>query len=242
MIALNHVCFRYGAQNDFALQDISFTLRPGEICAVLGPSGSGKTTLLRCIAGLLQPSSGEIKTNSTSNKQWHKDCALIFQDHALIPTRNVLWHVCCGALGTYGSLRSLLPWRQTDLEKAAQLIEQVGLSDRECDPVQSLSGGQKQRVAIARALMQAPQYILADEPIASLDPGIAQNILRLLKDIIGKDYSSLISLHQVDVARNFADRIIALHQGRIAYDGPSNEFTPDLEDQIYFPTTQGKAS
>ena len=238
MISVSSLSYTYPGNSEAALTDISFSVAEGEVCAILGPSGSGKTTLLRCIAGLLPTQAGKISTGANSAQAWHQQCALIFQDHALVPRQNVLWHVCCGALAHYRGLRSLLPWRKSDLEQASKLIQDVGLNGREFDAIHALSGGQKQRVAIARALMQNPRFILADEPIASLDPGVAKNILALLKEIIGDTYACLCSLHQVAVARSFADRIIALNNGRLIYDGPSDEFTADVETSVYTKPTE----
>ena len=240
MIKIENLSFRYPGNKTDTLQDISFEINSGEKTALLGSSGSGKTTLLRCINGLLSDFRGHIgssqdhaSTKTKSELKWPQDCAMVFQDHALIPHKTVLWHVCCGTLAQYNPLRALGPWRKADIDRALNLINQVGLDGRALDRINHLSGGQRQRVAIARALMQEPTCILADEPIASLDPGVSKNILDLFNAVITKRHACLISLHQVDIAVTFADRIIALHNGRLLFNGSAQDFTPELHEEVF---------
>ncbi len=233
MLKIESLRFQYPKTSKPCLEDVSFELRPGECTALLGQSGAGKTTLLRCIAGLYQAQSGSITLGEQTNTSLSEAVGLIFQDHALIPHRNVLWHVCCGALNTYGPIRSLGWWRQSDIDRALKCIELVGLADKALERIQHLSGGQRQRVAIARVLMHQPQVFLADEPIASLDPGVASDILQLIKSQLNDQRYCLISLHQTSAARRYADRIIAIDKGSIVYDGPSTDFSVKQESQLY---------
>ena len=214
-----------------ALKSVSLQLTRGEFAVVLGSSGAGKSTLLRTINYLTPPTQGQITVDglgNLSNPQvlhLHRQrTGMIFQQHQLIERQSALQNVLMGRLAYHSFWRSLLPLPQTDQRIALDCLERVGLIDKALTPVRSLSGGQKQRVGIARALAQQPQLMLADEPIASLDPASAHKVLSLLRTICKTDgIAALLSLHQVDFAKEYGDRIIGLAHGRIIFDGPPSE-------------------
>ncbi|MEM1252761.1 MAG: phosphonate ABC transporter ATP-binding protein [Cyanobacteria bacterium P01_H01_bin.21] len=214
-----------------ALKSISLQLNRGEFAVVLGSSGAGKSTLLRTINHLTPPTQGRITVDELgelSNPQvlhLHRQrTGMIFQQHQLIERQSALQNVLMGRLAYHSFWRSLFPLPQTDQRIALDCLERVGLIDKALTPVKSLSGGQKQRVGIARALAQQPQLMLADEPIASLDPASAHKVLSLLRTICKTDgIAALLSLHQVDFAKEYGDRIIGLAHGRVIFDGPPSE-------------------
>lgn len=224
LLKIKRLSVSFGDDN-YAVQDINFSIQDGEFVVLLGSSGAGKSTLLRSLNGLVQPCAGSIhsrhhgEVSSCSKRQLcahRRDTAMVFQQHQLIDRLSVLDNVLMGRLGYHSFLRSLLPLPESDRQKALSTIERVGLIDKALARVKDLSGGQQQRVGIARALVQEPRLILADEPIASLDPESSLQILSLLKDICQRDrIAVLVSLHQVEFARQFADRIIGMAAGRI---------------------------
>jgi phosphonate transport system ATP-binding protein len=206
----------------------TLTFRPREFTVLLGPSGAGKSTLLRALNGLVPASSGEIVSAEIGRlagiEAWRRhrqQTAMIFQQHQLIGRRTALANVLTGRLGYHGTLRSLLPLPEKDCRIAIDCLERVGLLQAALQRVDRLSGGEQQRVGIARALAQQPRMILADEPVASLDPETAVKVLALLHAICRDDgLSAVVSLHQVALARQFADRIIGLVAGEVVFDGP----------------------
>ncbi len=225
-----------------ALHSTSLQVEPGEFLVLLGASGAGKSTLLRSVNGLVQPSGGEILASdlpaaalSRRNLREHRRrCGMVFQQHHLIGRLSVLANVLIGRLASRGLLGSLLPWSREDKLAALAVIERVGLLDKALARADTLSGGQQQRVGIARALVQRPRLLLADEPVASLDPTTAHAVLALLHEICKKDgLTAIVSLHQVDLARRYADRIIGLRQGRIVFDGAPAALTASTEAQLY---------
>jgi len=199
----------------------------GKFTVLLGPSGAGKSTLLRSICGLVPLTTGEIIVANLgsldNNAAWRvhqRLTAMIFQLHQLIGSQTVLQNVLVGRLPHHPWWRSVLPWPESDKRKALECLERVGLLKKALERVESLSGGEKQRVGIARALAQETEVILADEPVASLDPASSEKILSFLKRICEEDLKTvIISLHQVDYAREFADRIIGISDGRVMFDG-----------------------
>ncbi len=221
------------------LDGITFDVGEGEIVAIIGPSGVGKTTLLRCIASLERPDSGKIYfkgKNITKNGEYTKKrIGMIFQEFNLIPRLTVLMNVLTGRLGYTSKVASLLGiFSKEDIEIAVNNIRRVRLHNKINEKVSKLSGGERQRVGIARALTQEPDVILADEPISNLDPKTGEKILSDLVRISKEDDLTVImSLHQINYAKKFADRIIGLNKGRIVFDGYPEALTDDVIRRIY---------
>ncbi len=179
---------------------------------------------------LTRPTAGQLLVNGQiimsehSLRQHRRNSAMIFQQHQLLLQQSALHNVLLGRLGDYNSLRSLLPMSKEDKEFALYCLERVGLLDKALERADRLSGGQQQRVGIARALAQRPKVILADEPVASLDPHASQQMLTLLRKLCKEDgITAIISLHQVGLAKQFAERIVALSAGEVVFDGPLHE-------------------
>jgi phosphonate transport system ATP-binding protein len=210
-----------------ALDGACLTVAPGELVVVLGHNGSGKSTLLRCIAGLLRPTAGMVHvageelTRLTGRKLAAARMALgmIFQHGHLVRRRSVLANVLCGTLGRHRGFTSAfgaLPWSEADF--AYTCLDAVGMTSVAQQRADTLSGGQAQRVAIARALAQRPKAMLADEPVASLDPEAAEDIMRLLRGLASNDGMPVVCvLHQPELARRYGDRILGLRQGRTVF-------------------------
>ncbi len=222
----------------YALDDISFEVGRGDFIILLGLSGSGKSTLLRCINRLIEPSEGDVlyenrSVRSLSRSQlrkYRRHIAMVFQQFNLVKNLTVLTNVLTGRLG-YHSLASTFSHRE--LELAYSCLERVGLKDYAKRQVKHLSGGQQQRVGIARALMQEPSVILADEPVASLDPATADSIMQYLGEINREGITVLCSLHFLSLARRYGSRVIALKEGLKVFEG----LPPDIDNarfkQIY---------
>jgi phosphonate transport system ATP-binding protein len=233
MIEVRGLSKRYGELT--ALTDISLKVEPGEMLVVLGPSGAGKSTLLRCVNRLVEPSSGEVRIagdppagGGAALRRLRSQVGMIFQDHNLVPRLSVLKNVLTGRLARMPAWMSLLQlFRDEDLRIALDCLKRVELDDRAWSRADRLSGGQQQRVGIARALAQEPRAILADEPVASLDPKTARVVLNDLKRA-SRDLgiAVLCNLHQVGYAMEFADRIVGIHAGRMVFEG-----RPDNLDQ-----------
>lgn len=211
-----------------ALRPTSLEFRRGELSVLLGPSGAGKSTLLRTLNQLVKPTSGRVVSaelgvvaaSGETLLAHRRRTAAVFQHHQLIERRSALDNVLTGRLGYHGALRSVFPLPQADLDLALECLERVGLGNQALMRVDQLSGGQQQRVGIARALAQQPSTILADEPVASLDPASAVKVLALLRRICEEDgITAIVSLHQLEYAQRFADRIIALSAGAVVFDG-----------------------
>lgn len=229
-----------------ALNEVSNIIKQGEFVSVLGPSGSGKTTFLRAINGLVAPTSGTVRVNGldviTPNLQKVRSrVGMIFQQFNLVGNLSVLNNVLAGSLALHQKWYSGIYLFPKSLSlRALEVLDRVGLLDKAYQRADKLSGGQQQRVGIARALMQKPKVILADEPIASLDPTIAFNILSLLKKISSEDnITVLCSLHQVDFAMRFSERIIGLSEGKIVMDEQTENLTKDYIKKIYIAHDQG---
>ena len=251
IIRLNNIGVTY-ADGTVALQSISLQLNRGEFAVVLGASGAGKSTLLRTINYLTPPSQGSIcvrglsggvgkdlhpLTDAVAVRSHRKQTGMIFQQHQLIERQSALQNVLMGRLAYYSFWRSLLPLSSLDQRLALDCLQRVGLIEKALTPVQNLSGGQKQRVGIARALAQQPRLMLADEPIASLDPASAHGVLSRLRTICKTDgIAALLSLHQVEFAMAYGDRIIGLAQGRIVFDAPPAQVSDRDLEQIYHPS------
>lgn len=209
-----------------ALHPTSLDVRPGEFLVLLGPSGAGKSTLMRALNALVPPTEGtvwfdglgEARSRSTL-RQLRTRAAMVFQQHQLIGRLTALDNVLTGRLGLHSGLRTLLPLPRADRLIALQALEHVGLVEHALHRCDQLSGGQQQRVGIARALAQQPRVMIADEPVASLDPATAQRVLALIHRVCrSAGIAAVVSLHQVDLARRYADRIVALTAGRVVFD------------------------
>ena len=229
------------------LKDVSISVKRGENLSLIGASGSGKTTLIRTINGFVIPDSGQVFVegnllnykNKRQIREVRKRVGMVYQLFNLVDRLTVLENVLTGALGKYDTilgvfLSTLGVFRKEDVEKAKELIAYVGLEDKIYERVDRLSGGQKQRVAIARALMQDPQILLADEPIASLDPKTSRRILDLLTKInIEKGITIVCVLHHIDTVKEFFNRVVALKEGSICFDSSTSDLNEELLDYIY---------
>jgi phosphonate transport system ATP-binding protein len=214
-----------------ALDDVSLEVRAGEVVVLLGLSGSGKSTLLRHVDGLQRPTSGSVRTlgvdvaraRGGELRALRRRIGFVFQQFHLVGSRTVLENVCTGALGRLRGPRLGLPTYPRGLRREAlEHLDRVGLADRAFQRADTLSGGQQQRVAVARALMQQPEILLADEPVASLDPESAHQVMELLRSISREHaLTVLCSLHQVDLALGWGDRIVGLRGGRRVLDLPA---------------------
>jgi phosphonate transport system ATP-binding protein len=212
-----------------ALRDVSFKVEDGEFLIIIGLSGSGKSTLLRCINRLIEPTEGQIiwddaditAAEPTELRLIRRQIGMIFQQFNLVKRSTVLTNVISGRLGYVNPWPSFLHrFPQQDRDMAMQALERMGITDQAHKRADELSGGQQQRVGIARALMQEPRIILADEPVASLDPVLAHSILEHLEQLNQEDdITILCSLHYLDLVQRYATRVIGLRDGRIVYRG-----------------------
>ena len=240
MIELDNVSVTYPGGTQ-ALQPTSIAFQPGKFTVLLGPSGAGKSTLLRTINGLVKPTTGTIVSQSAGDianrralRQHRRETAMVFQQHQLIGRLSALANVMTGRLAYHSTFRTLLPLPRDDRRLALECLERVGLLDQALRRAEQLSGGQQQRVGIARAIAQQPFLILADEPVASLDPATATRVLSLLHDICRSDrIAAIVSLHQVQLAKTFADRIVGISAGSVVFDGTQQSLTDRHLEQIY---------
>ena len=226
---------------------VSLHIKPGEMVALIGSSGSGKSTLMRHIAGLMpgDADGGRIEVAqhliqdrgviSRDIRTMRAEIGMVFQQFNLVDRMSVLRNVMLGALSRTALWRSLLGFfHEEDARLAYKALARVGIMEKAHQRTSNLSGGQQQRAAIARALVQRARVLLADEPIASLDPESSRNVMETLRDLNQKDgLTVLVTLHQVDYALSFCPRTIALKHGRVVYDGPSAEPTPAFLKRLY---------
>ncbi|KMW57750.1 Phosphonate ABC transporter ATP-binding protein [Candidatus Rhodobacter oscarellae] len=230
-----------------AVDNVSLEISPGQFVGVIGRSGAGKSTMLRLVNRLIDPTEGAISFGGTeitalrgkALREWRRDCAMIFQQFNLVDRLDVLTNVLIGRLAEHGFLSSMA-MQFTDAERtmALQALDRLGLVPQALQRAGTLSGGQQQRVAIAKALVQRPKIMLADEPIASLDPANATLVMDGLRQINREDgLTVLVNLHTLDTARAYCDRIIAMRAGRIFFDGTAAQLTDDVVRDIY--GTQG---
>jgi phosphonate transport system ATP-binding protein len=226
-----------------ALDDVSFSVEPGEFLAVIGLSGSGKSTLLRCINRLVEPTSGQILWNGMDITDASQDemlrirrkIGMVFQHFNLVSRSRVLTNVLAGRLGYVNPFMSLInKFPQADINMALAQLERVGIANQAYKRADELSGGQQQRVGIARAMVQEPEMILADEPVASLDPVLAHSIMSYLEKINQEDgVMILCSLHFLDLVHRYADRAIALNEGKLMFDGSPGKIDDEKFKEIY---------
>jgi phosphonate transport system ATP-binding protein len=231
------------APNVTALAEVTFDVPAGEFVAVLGPSGAGKTTLFRCLTGLTRPDGGRVRIEGRDIWQGAADLraarratALVFQQFNLIRRLTTLENVLVGRLARVATWRVVLRrFTRADRQLALRCLDTVGLLEKAGVRADQLSGGQQQRVAIARALAQDARLILADEPVSSLDPESAATVLASLRSAVAAGVAVIASLHQVHLARAYADRIVALRAGRLVEDTPVGRLDGPTLEQIYEP-------
>jgi phosphonate transport system ATP-binding protein len=226
-----------------ALKSVSLRAQAGEIIAVIGRSGAGKSTLLRCINGMQRPNAGTIRLNGTeltalNDQDLRQSCrrvGFIWQEYNLVDRLPAITNVLTGRLGYTTGIGSLFGlFNRADREIALRSLERVNLLEKARNRADRLSGGEKQRVAIARAISQEPHVLLADEPVASLDPELAWQVLSDLSRVAREDgVLTLINIHHVDLAREFADRVIGIAQGEVVFDGLPTHLTETVLDQVY---------
>jgi phosphonate transport system ATP-binding protein len=241
--------------NSPVLHGVSFSVDQGEFVGVIGLSGAGKSTLLRCINRLIDASSGQIlvpdallagksngatvdvlKLNAGDLRALRRKIGMIFQQFNIVTRLSVIENVLSGGLGYQPAFRSALRLFSREEKRHALLnLKRVGLLEHAYKRADELSGGEQQRVAIARTLMQEPAIILADEPVSSLDPKLSRVVLDILKRICREDgITAVVSLHTLELTREYADRVIGLRQGRILFDGPTTTLTDAMVDSIYY--------
>jgi phosphonate transport system ATP-binding protein len=226
-----------------ALDNVSFSVEAGEFLAVIGLSGSGKSTLLRCINRLVEPTEGQVIWDGVDVTAASQDellrirrkFGMVFQHFNLVNRSKVITNVLAGRLGYVNPAMSLINrFSKNDLEMARRQLERVGITDQANKRADELSGGQQQRVGIARAMVQEPEMILADEPVASLDPVLAHSIMQHLESINKDDgVMVLCSLHFLDLVHRYADRAIALNDGKLMFDGSPKDIDDAKFKEIY---------
>ncbi|HHS97070.1 MAG TPA: phosphonate ABC transporter ATP-binding protein [Chloroflexi bacterium] len=241
MLEVKHLTKIY-EDGTVALRDVSFTVEDGEFLVIIGLSGSGKSTLLRCINRLIEPTEGQIIWNGVDItaadpvqlRQIRRQIGMIFQQFNLVKRSTVLTNVLAGRLGYVNPWASLLHrFPKQDVEMAMRALERVGIADQAHKRADELSGGQQQRVGIARALMQQPKMILADEPVASLDPVLAHSILGYLEQLNQEEgITVLCSLHYLDLVQRYATRVIGLRDGRIVYRGTREDIRRMTDEEF----------
>ncbi|MDJ0663053.1 MAG: phosphonate ABC transporter ATP-binding protein [Acidimicrobiia bacterium] len=242
MLKVEHLTKIYEG-GTLALEDVSFEVKDGEFLAVIGLSGSGKSTLLRCINRLIEPTEGRITwngvdiTNASQEdlRRIRRRIGMVFQHFNLVSRSKVTTNVLSGRLGYTNPAYSLINrFAKDDHARAQAQLERVGLTDRDDHRADALSGGQQQRVGIARAMIQEPEMILADEPVASLDPVLAHSIMQYLEQINQEDKVTILcSLHFLDLVEKYSQRVIALNDGKLVFEGTAAELDDERFKDIY---------
>jgi phosphonate transport system ATP-binding protein len=245
MLELQGLTRRFGAVT--AVDDVHLAIPHGQMVGIIGRSGAGKSTLLRLVNRLAEPSAGRVLfegrdvtlLRGAALRRWRTDCAMIFQQFNLVQRLDVLTNVLVGRLnlrpGPWATLTSLLClFAAEERALAIRALDRFDLADTALQRADTLSGGQQQRVAICRALLQQPKVILADEPIASLDPRNARTVMEALRKVNREDgITVLTNLHHLDTARHYCDRIVAMQAGRVMFDGPPAALTAARVQEIY---------
>ena len=225
-----------------ALKNVSFDVKDGEFLVVIGLSGSGKSTLLRCINRLIDPTDGKIFWDNTDVtaappselRNIRRKIGMVFQQFNLVKRSSVMTNVLSGRLGYVNPWLSLVGiWPEEEKQKAIKSLERVGIADKAYNRADALSGGQQQRVGIARALMQDPKLILADEPVASLDPVLSHSILQYLEQLNKEGITVICSLHFLDLVHRYATRVVALKDGIKVFEGSAKEIDRAKFKEIY---------
>lgn len=245
-VSVRDVSKTFGARK--ALDGVSLSVQPGEMVALIGPSGSGKSTLLRSITGLVNIDQGgrievfgeTVQANgriTSAVRRARSRLGMIFQQFNLVGRLSLFTNVMLGALGRIPAWKGLLGvWPSDDRQRAMAALHRVGVADYAGQRANTLSGGQQQRGAIARAIVQGARAILADEPVASLDPVSARKVMEMLVELNTRDgMGVLVTLHQVDYAIRYCNRVVALKAGKLVYDGPATGLDHDRLIEIYGP-------
>lgn len=229
--------------NQPVLHDVSFDVKPEEILIIIGPSGAGKSTLMRCINHLITPNSGHIylkgidipTLHGKAMREARRRIGMVFQEFNLVERLTVLENLLIGRLGYMRPLDALLQkYSPEDIANAEALLNRLGLGDFALKRADNLSGGQRQRVGIGRALMQNPELLLADEPTSSLDPKTSVEVMQTMAELAKeRRIPVLVNMHDVNLAKRFADRIIGMRDGRIVFDGSTEELTNTVLAEIY---------
>ncbi len=240
-LSLKHLTKRF--ENTLAVDDVSLDFEAGSFVGIIGRSGAGKSTLLRMINRLNEPSDGSIVFNGAvvtdfqgeDLNQWRRNCAMVFQQFNLIGRLDVLTNVLMGRLTSVPTWRAMLTlWSDADKIEALEALDRFGMADFAAQRCDQLSGGQQQRVAICRALVQRPRIILADEPIASLDPRNTQMVMEALRTINQEmGITVLCNLHDLDLARDYCGRLVGMSSGKVVFDGAPHQLTPDPVKNLY---------
>ncbi|MGD0574232.1 MAG: phosphonate ABC transporter ATP-binding protein [Anaerolineales bacterium] len=241
MLRVEHLTKVYPS-GTVALKDVSFTVQDGEFLVVIGLSGSGKSTLLRCINRLIEPTEGRIllddldltRASPAELRKARRHIGMVFQQFNLVKRSSVLTNVLAGRLGYANPLLSVIGiWPRSDRELAHRALDRVGIADKATVRADTLSGGQQQRVGIARTLMQEPKLILADEPVASLDPVLAHSILHYLELLNQEGITVICSLHFLDLVHRYGTRVIGLKEGLKVFEGLPREIDRAKFKEIY---------
>lgn len=242
LLSIKNVSKKYNNGTN-ALKNISFDVEKGEFISIIGPSGSGKSTLLRSINKMIDISQGSIlfedknieNLKKTQIEIVRREIGMIFQSYNLVERLTVIENVLHGRLGYKSVIAGILGiYSEEEKKEAFNFLEKVNMTKYAYRKCNELSGGQKQRVGIARAIMQKPKLLLCDEPIASLDPKTAENIMDYLKKIVSElKITCIVNLHQVDIAKKYSDRIIALNKGEKIFDDKTERLTDDMIEFIY---------
>jgi phosphonate transport system ATP-binding protein len=248
MLELDKVTRRFGER--IAVDAATLGIPAGQMVGIIGRSGAGKSTLLRMVNRLIEPSEGRVlfdgrditRLHGSALHAWRASAAMIFQQFNLVPRLDVLTNVLAGRLNRIPTSRALLKlFTARERALAILALDRLGIADLALNRADALSGGQQQRVAIARALMQEPRILLADEPIASLDPMNAKLVMDALRDINRRDgIMVLCNLHTLDTARAYCDRIVGMAQGRIVFDGAPEALSDAAAHEIYGSTEHGQ--
>ena len=242
LVSIRDLRVRYSAQDPFVLDGVDLDLFRGETVALLGSSGSGKSTLMKALTGFAPIHSGSVRAGDFDVtalqrgqlRRLRSQTGQVFQQFNLVGRLSVLTNVLTGSLYGAGAPNVFGTFRSADRKRALELLDRVGIAHKANEPARSLSGGQQQRVAIARALMQNPRVILADEPVASLDPKMSRTVLELLQQIAREDQIPvLVSLHVLPLALAHSDRIVGLRHGEIVVSGHTAELDADMLAPVY---------
>ncbi len=241
MLKIEHLTKVY-PNGTVALKDVSFSVDDGEFLVIIGLSGSGKSTLLRCINRLIDPTEGHIfwddvditAASPSDLRHLRRHIGMVFQQFNLVKRSSVMTNVLSGRLGYVNPFLSLMGiWSKDDRDRAMNALNRVGIKDKANERADALSGGQQQRVGIARTLMQEPRFILADEPVASLDPVLSHSILQYLEQLNKEGITVLCSLHFLDLVHRYATRVIALKDGVKVFEGFPKEINRAKFKEIY---------